>query len=207
MTTTTSPSLARRPMRADAQRNHERIVIAARAAFAAHGPDASLDDIARRAGVGPGTLYRHFPTRLALQDAVIRERHEALLVQADELLRSPSPGDALTAWLRARLVHAVTDRALGAAVEIAMLCGGPGLSGSCAAVSEAAAALLARAQEAGSVRDDVDSTSLLRLVDGIALATERAPDGAAAADRLLTLVIDGLRVSPHPSEEGTARDP
>ncbi len=195
MTMTTSRSLPR-PMRADAQRNYERIVTEARAAFAEHGPDASLDDIARRAGVGPGTLYRHFPTRLVLQDEVIRDRHEALRVQAAELLSSPSPGDALTTWLRARLAHAVTDRALGAAVEIAMLCGGRGLSAGCAAVSEAAAALLARAQEAGAVRRDVDSTSLLRLVDGIALATERAPNSAAEADRLLTLVIDGLRPQP-----------
>lgn len=195
MTMTRQPNLTR-PLRADAQRNYERIVEEARVAFAAHGPDASLDEIARRAGVGPGTLYRHFPNRLALQDAVLRDGHEALRLLADELLQLPSPGEALTIWLRARLAHAVTGRALGAAVDIAMLRGGSARSAGCAAVNEAAAALLRRAQEAAAVRRDVDGTALLRLVDGIALATERAPNSAAEADRLLRVVIDGLRADP-----------
>jgi AcrR family transcriptional regulator len=180
-------------MRADARRNYERIVSAARTAFAEHGPDASLDDIARRADVGPGTLYRHFPTRLALQEAVIRDNMQALSAQANELLSAADPGAALASWLRAKLRLSMTDRGLGAAVETAMLCRQSAFSSSCMAMTQAAEALLARAQAAGAIRADVDVTSLLRLMNALALAIEQAPDSAAEADRLLTLVLDGLR--------------
>src|ERR1700738_4378345 len=92
---------AERPMRADARRNEQRLLAAASAAFGEHGTNTSLDDIARRAGVGIGTLYRHFATREALAEAVYRDQIEALCAQADELLTWPSPAEALAIWLRA----------------------------------------------------------------------------------------------------------
>src|SRR5918997_3877226 len=98
----TAPRLPRqRPLRADARRNYERLLTAARAAFDEHGADASLDGIARRAGVGIGTLYRHFPTRSDLLAAVLRDEIEALSAAAERLLTSQAPGDALINWLRA----------------------------------------------------------------------------------------------------------
>src|SRR5450432_1475305 len=95
-------STTARPLRADAQRNQQRLVSAAMAAFTEHGADdASLEEIARRAGLGIGTLYRHFPTRQALLEAVYQDQIEALRVRADQLLESDSPADALASWLRA----------------------------------------------------------------------------------------------------------
>src|SRR6266852_1321868 len=97
-----APAHAREPrqMRADAQRNYTRLLDAATAAFLEHGADdVSLEEIARRAGVGIGTLYRHFPTRQALLEAVYRDQAEALHARALELLSSPSPGEALATWL------------------------------------------------------------------------------------------------------------
>src|SRR6266702_7031907 len=100
-------------MRADARRNRQRLIEAALAAFAEHGADdASLDEIARRAGVGIGTLYRHFPTRQALLEAVYRSQVEALRGRAEELLVSAPPGEALVTWLRATVEFGSTKRSL-----------------------------------------------------------------------------------------------
>lgn len=181
----------RRPMRADARRNYQRLVAAAAAAFAEHGTDASMDDIARRAGVGPGTLYRHFPTRHALLEAVYRDQVEALCARAYELGDTLPPGEALAAWLRAVAGYVTTKRGLAEA-----LMSGPGerqpevFAAGKQAMREAGAALVSRAQEAGEVRGDVDVADVLKLGHAIALAAEHAPDGP---DRLLALVMDGLR--------------
>src|SRR5206468_1197163 len=102
-TTTSACEIAPHPLRADARRNRDRLIAAAREAFAERGADASLDDVARRAGVGPGTLYRHFPTRFALMEAVYRDGVEALCAEAYDLLSSSAPGDALASWLRSFL--------------------------------------------------------------------------------------------------------
>ena len=178
-------------MRADARRNYERLLAAATAAFAEHGPDASLDDIARRAGVGIGTLYRHFPTRQALLEAVYREQIEALSAEAEDLLDEASPGRALATWLRSVLAHNVTHRGLKEAVMNGE--GSELVSSSKARMRAAGAALLARAQQAGAIRDDLDIGDLLRLVYGIALANEKGPESPALANRCLLIMIDGLR--------------
>jgi AcrR family transcriptional regulator len=182
-----------RPMRADARRNYEQLLRVARDVFTAHGPDASLEEIARRAGVGVGTLYRHFPTRRDLYEAVIRDHAEALAVLADELRDSPSPGEALATWLRAELVHSAKFGGLGAAVMNSLTDEETTLSEACRSMHASAAAMLTRAQEAGVVRSDVDASSLLRLVNAIAVANEHVADGAAKADHLLSIVLDGLR--------------
>src|SRR5216683_1737407 len=153
-----APAHARepRPMRADAQRNYTRLLDAATAAFLEHGADdVSLEEIARRAGVGIGTLYRHFPTRQALLEAVYRDQVEALRARADELLSSCS----------SMMRGAVTD-------------------------------VLGRAQEAGAARADADPADLMRLVHAISLTTDWAPGDHEQADRLLALVLDGLRTQP-----------
>lgn len=178
-------------MRADARRNYERLLAVARDAFAEQGPDASLDEIARRAEVGIGTLYRHFPTRLALQEAVVRDQNEASRAQAVALFDAPSPGEALATWLRSELGRLAIYHGLGAAVINSALDGEP--SASCVALTAAAEALLLRAQQAGEIRSDVDIATLLRLNSAIATATEQACDGGVQAERLLAIMLDGLR--------------
>ena len=108
---------AARPMRADARRNYQALLNAAAAAFAEHGADdVSLEEVARRAGVGIGTLYRHFPTRQALLEAVYRDQVEGLCARADELLATAPPGEALTAWLRSLVQFSSTKRSLTSAM-------------------------------------------------------------------------------------------
>jgi AcrR family transcriptional regulator len=186
-----------RRLRADAQRNCDRLLQAAAAAFAEHGTDASLDDIARRAGVGIGTLYRHFPTRQALLEAVYREQMEALAAEADSLLGAESPGTALARWLRSVLAHNMAHRGL----KEVLMNGEPSEQVTSAKVRMRAAggALLERAQHAGAVRSDLDIGDLLRLVYSIALANEHAAEGAAAANRCLLVMIDGLRHQDSPA--------
>src|SRR5262245_39029680 len=113
----TGMEAAERPLRADARRNQQRLIEAARDAFAEYGEQASLDDIARRAGVGPGTLYRHFPTREALLMEVYREGCVGLAAQAAELARTREPMPALTEFLRLQMDYARTKRGLGVAVK------------------------------------------------------------------------------------------
>ena len=181
------------PMRADARRNYERLLRAADAAFVEHGAEASLEEIARRAGVGIGTLYRHFPTRQALLEAVFRDEFEAMRAEGDALLASASPGEALARWLRVVLDHTAAYRGLSASVMTAMRDERTELSASMKAVHAAGAALFERAQQAGAVRSDLDIAAVFNLVCAIGVATEQAPDGAAQADRLLSVVMDGLR--------------
>ena len=148
MTTSTagSPMVTVRRQRSDARRNSERVLDAARAVFAEDGPEACLEEIARRAEVGIGTLYRHYPTRQALLEAVFRDDVESARARADELLRADAPLDALTTWLRDQLAQASACRSLAASVMITMLDGSSDLPSPCEAMREAGAALLARAR-------------------------------------------------------------
>jgi AcrR family transcriptional regulator len=192
MSTTETPTPTVKGQRSDARRNRARILAAARAAFAEQGPDASLEGIARSAGVGIGTLYRHFPNRQALVEAVFQDSMEQRCAEAQDLLAAPSPYRAFETWLAGELEHAATYGALAAWLMLAQLddpCEGPS---SCELVRAAGEGLLVRAQEAGEVRGDVDIDDILRLVSAIALGTEDAPDRAG---RLFRLTMDGLRVS------------
>ncbi len=185
-----------RPMRADAQRNYQRLLDAALSVFTEHGADdASLEEIARRAGVGIGTLYRHFPTRQALLEAVYCDQVEALRVTAAGLHESGSPADALEAWLRALMAFSSTKHNLTSALlatgkdsEMLSACG--------LTICGAADTLLDRAKEAGAVRADADARDVVRLVHAITLATQRAPTDPGQAERLLGLILDGLRPQP-----------
>ncbi|WP_433338007.1 TetR/AcrR family transcriptional regulator [Spirillospora sp. CA-294931] len=176
-----------RPLRADARRNHERILTAARETFTESGPEASLNEIARRAGVGPGTLYRHFPTRNALLTAVLMDRVERLCAQAEHLLATASPAEALAEWLHAFLVHASTGHGLGSALMTA------DPADDChRAIEQALASLLTRAQRSAAARPDLTPDDLLKLVTGIALATRTTTDPAQPT-RMLALVLDATR--------------
>ncbi|GAA5021108.1 TetR/AcrR family transcriptional regulator [Actinopolymorpha pittospori] len=183
-----------RPRRADARRNYEQLVEQAKIAFAEFGVDASLDEIARRAGVASGTLYRHFPTRLDLIETVLAEQIAELVSLGRGLLTVEDAFDALSTWLRAALVHALTYRGLAATVMNSALDRGNDLASTWhAELFEVGAALLARAQRSGVVAADADDADVLRMVGAIAWAAQDAPDSSAQADRLLALLMNGLR--------------
>jgi AcrR family transcriptional regulator len=180
-------------MRADARRNYDRLVATVRDVFAGQGTDASLDEIARRAGVGSGTLYRHFPNREALLDAVVAEAVVELNRKAIDLLEAESPQEALVTWLHALVDYVITVRGLSATMMACRDDESSELHHSCMVISSAMNALLARAQAAGTVRPDALGDDLGRIVHGIVLAAEADRSDTGIADRLLALTLDGLR--------------
>src|ERR1700685_4594288 len=156
-------------MRADARRNYEQLVEQARIAFAESGVDASLDEIARRAGVASGTLYRHFPPRLDLIEAVLAGQITELVSLGRGLLSAADEFGALAFWLRAALLHALTYRGLSAAVMNSALDRGPGLvSAWHAELFDVGAALLDRARQSGAVVAGADAADVLKMVGAIA---------------------------------------
>jgi AcrR family transcriptional regulator len=176
--------------RADAQRNRERLLAAAETAFNAQGAGASLDDIAKAAGVGNATLYRHFPTRAKLLEAVYDQRI-AELCAAAELAQPAGPAQALYEWLRAVVAH-VTDRRVLTDAFLATYEGPadmepPQFAAWHNALFRAGRPLLAAAQDAGTARRDVDIAELLALVTGVARA-----GSPAQADRFLSVLLDGI---------------
>ncbi|MFS8200934.1 TetR/AcrR family transcriptional regulator [Streptomyces sp. CWNU-52B] len=179
--------------RADARRNHARLVTEAQTAFAEHGAHASLEDVAKRAGVGIGTLYRHFPNRHALLSAVFADAVSDLLDRSRELLDAPDPCTALVAWLRAVITHASEYRGLSRALMSASHDDASALARCSGPMREAGSALLTRAQHAGAVRPGVSIVDLLQLTNAIALAAEETPGDPELADRLLALTLRGLK--------------
>ncbi|WP_051707112.1 MULTISPECIES: TetR/AcrR family transcriptional regulator [unclassified Streptomyces] len=178
--------------RADARRNYARILAIAEKEVAAHGADASLERIARLAGVGSATVRRHFPGRRALLQAVFGERIEALCVHAASLAGAADARAALLEWLGALTDYSASARGMGEALAQDGL-DDPSHVNVCAAVlGRGLEPLLRRAAEAGAVAPDVTAADLLALVTGIALATEGRPDAAAEARRLLDLTVRGV---------------
>ncbi|WP_338012659.1 TetR/AcrR family transcriptional regulator [Streptomyces sp. CB02414] len=202
-------SRARGPMRADARRNYERIVVAAEEIFTAHGADASLEEIARRAGVGSATLHRHFPSRRSLLEVVFRDRAEALCARAREHAAHGEPGIALFAWLRDFTTYAAASRGLvGSLLRDGRDADLLEESDGCAAMITATAGeLLDRARQAGTVRTGVRADDLLALVSAISLAShegEGEGDDGSQAGRLLDLVIEGVRTPRAPAAAASA---
>jgi AcrR family transcriptional regulator len=182
-------------LRADARQNHARLIGAATAAFAERGADAPLEDIARRAGVGIGTLYRHFPTRTDLQAAVFRSQVSAVCGQGDALLAEHAPsGEAFSAWMRSLAGYLVTKRGLSHALIEAVGIESELISSCWMAMRQTTERLLANAQQAGVIRTDVDATDVMRLVHGVTVSTEKTPE---RSDMLLSVMLDGLR-APRP---------
>jgi AcrR family transcriptional regulator len=178
-------------MRADARRNYAKLVEQARIAFAEFGVDASLDEIARRAGVASGTLYRHFPTRLDLVEVVLAEQIAELVDLGRGLLSADDEFAAVTTWLRAVVRHGLTYRGLSAAVMNSAIDREKDLvSRWHAELFEVGGALLTRARRAGAIAADATDADVLRMTGAIAWA---AQDDEAQADRLLGVVLTGLR--------------
>jgi AcrR family transcriptional regulator len=181
------------PKRADARRNYERLLAAATEAFAEHGADdVSLEEIARRAGVGIGTLYRHFPARQALLEAVYMDQVDGLDALAAKLMTAESPGDALGEWLRAFVAFGRTKRSLSAALVAALGKKSEFLSACSMTLRQRTEELLHRAQAAGQARPDVQAADLLRLTHGLIMATDATPADPDQMHRLVSLVISGL---------------
>jgi AcrR family transcriptional regulator len=180
------------PLRADAQRNRAKLLAAAGELFAEAGPEAPLEAIARRAEVGIGTLYRHFPTRDALIEAVYRREVDNLVEAAGELLASRPPDRALAEWMDRFVAYAATKRGLGAALKSAAA----GRSGLFAETRGrlvgAIAALLEAGAAAGTIRDDVDADDVLRAMGAVWSVPDDA-DWPAQPRRLIRIVMDGLR--------------
>jgi AcrR family transcriptional regulator len=182
---------ARKP-RADAQRNRIRLLETAKAAFAEKGPGASLDEIARTAGVGAGTLYRHFPTRDALIEAVYRNETEQLVAAATRLAETHSPRGALREWLLLFVDHMATKHGMSEALN--SIVGGPSelYSVSAEQMKRAIAKLIDRAVASGDIRLDNDPLDLLRALAGVANMSA-GPDGKQAAKRMVDILIAGIR--------------
>ncbi|WP_229791584.1 TetR/AcrR family transcriptional regulator [Micromonospora fulviviridis] len=179
---------ARRPKRADARRNYDALIVAAREVFGESGAGASLEEIARRAGVGIGTLYRNFPKRSDLFEAVYVEEVRALSASAADLADVP-PWDALVAWLHRFVAYVGTKRALAEELvhdsEVFRSCR--------TEIYAAGEPLLRRAQEAGAARPDASFEDVVRLISGIMAYQFMEP---AQRERVLTIALDGLR---HPA--------
>ncbi|MEV4314950.1 helix-turn-helix domain-containing protein [Actinocrispum sp. NPDC049592] len=183
-----------RPQRADARRNYQHLLDQAKIAFAEFGADASLDEISRRAGVASGTLYRHFPTRMDLIEAVLADRIGELVNDGRGLLHAEDAVDALFTWLTAAVEHGVTYRGLSAAVMNSALDRGSAvISKWHKDMFDVGAQLLARAQASGAIVADVEAADVLKMVSAIAWA---AQGDSAQASRLLTLSMNGLRARP-----------
>jgi AcrR family transcriptional regulator len=190
---THQPAIEKRKPRADAIRNRERVLEAAKAVFSQGGPEASLEAVAKRAGVGIGTLYRHFPTREELYEAVYRREVEQLVELAKHLVETKiAPVEALRRWLRAGVEFMATKKGMAAALATAAR-GSPELVAySLDRLTSAVRELLQRAAAAGEVRADIDPEDLLRALVGMCYAH----DGTAWQAKVLRLVdvfIDGLR--------------
>ncbi|HEY4243951.1 MAG TPA: helix-turn-helix domain-containing protein [Kofleriaceae bacterium] len=182
-----------RPLRADAQRNLDRLLAAADAEFTEHGAGASLEDIAKRARVGIGTLYRHFPTRDDLLARVISDSFTAVIERGRELLLAPSPFLGLVKWIEALVGQLATYNGLTGALsrgyvkpEDTQLCAG------CVQMEAVGNALLARAQDAGEIRPDAEVKEVILSAHAAAWIAESTKD-PAAVDRLLSILFDGLR--------------
>jgi AcrR family transcriptional regulator len=191
MSTTETPFDAAfaRPKRADAQRNYEKVLVAARDAFAERGTSTSLEEIARRAGVGIGTLYRHFPTRQALLEAVYAHEVDAVCRTAADL-DGGDPWADLVSWLRRLAAYMATKQALAHELLDYMDREAPLFKSCRASIASAGEPLLRRAQEAGVVRRDANFSEIMQLVGGIAKIPATEP---GQIDHLLRIVLDGLR--------------
>jgi AcrR family transcriptional regulator len=195
--TTTRPVAATRAPRADARRNRAALLTAAERAFAERGTSASLEDIAARAGVGIGTLYRHFPNRDALIESLIHDRALELIWLGEKLAGAEDPFEALTGWLRASIRHAMSFQGLAASLVDAT-CQDPAgpLADICHRQEAIAGALLKRAQDAGQVRPDVTADDVVDLASSVAWVAERR--GRRSPGHILDVGLDGLR--PQPAE-------
>ena len=191
MTKKHSPSDARKP-RADAQRNRERILEVAKQAFTRSGADTSLDHIAKQAGVGPGTLYRHFPTREELLKAVYRTEMEQLAAAEQKVAETLPPVEALRAWLLLFVDAVATKQIIAPALNALVGDSKKMFEASYAQVHDALRVLVKRAIKSGDIRRDLDPIDLLKALVGVAYMSS-SPDWQSSAKRLVDILIAGSR--------------
>ena len=186
--------MVRKP-RADSVRNRERVLEAAKAVFSAGGSEASLEAVARRAGVGIGTLYRHFPTREALFEAVYRREVDQLSELAEQLKGTADPVDALRRWLKSNVQLVATKKGMIAALALVMQSSSELYAYSFDRLTRAVGTLLDRAIAAGEVRSDIGAEDVLRVLIGMCYMHDQ-PGWQSTVLRLLDVFVDGLRVQP-----------
>jgi AcrR family transcriptional regulator len=186
---TTEQTLLTRPKRADARRNYEKVLTAAREAFAEGGESTALEEIARRAGVGIGTLYRHFPSRQALLEALYVDEVEEVCRSAAEL-EDAEPWEALSSWVERLIGYIATKQALAAELLAYVDRDAEVFKTSRAALWGAGEPLLTRAQEVGVVRPDIEIGEMIQMVIGIAKIPTADPQPTA---RMVRIALDGLR--------------
>ena len=182
-----------RELRADARRNRDRLLAVATEAYETRGVDVTFDEIARAARVGIGTLYRHFPTRLSLIEAVYAREVDLLTASVDGLRASRAPLDALTGWLQIFVEHVLARRGMAVAIKEAV-----GVDSACFAdarrkIVGAVDLLLADCAAAGLIRTDIEAVDLLRALGGMCLATPADPTSSERAARVVSVFVDGLR--------------
>jgi len=181
-----------KPLRADAQRNREALIAAAREVFDSGDFDLRFDDFARLAGVGTGTLYRHFPTREALVEGVYHEEVAALCDRARQLQSELPPAEALADFLRGMVHHMQAHQGLARTLATLLSSGSDALVEGSRALEQAVTDLVADAVKDGALRDDVGAGTVMMALHGIGAAHDR-PEWRAEADGVITLVLDGLR--------------
>src|SRR3984885_8292924 len=187
-----SADTARKP-RADAVRNRERVLEAAKAVFSAGGPDASLEAVAKRAGVGIGTLYRHFPTREDLFEAVYRREVQQLTELAEKLKNEADPVEALRRWLQSCVTFIATKKGMLTALALTVDGSSEIYAGTFERLINAVGALLARATAAGEIRSDISAEDVLCSLIFLCLLHEK-PGWQDSVMRLVGVFVDGLRV-------------
>jgi AcrR family transcriptional regulator len=181
-----------RPQRADAQRNRERILEVAKEAFTRHGANTSLDDVAKQAGVGPGTLYRHFPTREALLEAVFRTEVEKLAAAEKKFAATMTPVEALRAWMLLFIDYIGAKKIIAPAFNALVASRPKFVEASYAQVHQAVRALVQRAIDSGDVRADLDAVDLLRALIGVS-SLSTGTEWKQSAVRLVDILIAGSR--------------
>jgi AcrR family transcriptional regulator len=186
-------SLDTRPLRADARRNRDKLLDVAAAAFAEAGAGVSLEDIARRAGVGIGTLYRHFSTREHLVEQVYRHEVEALGASADELARTHAPDAALAEWMQRFVFYIAAKRGMADSLRILLTTNSDLFAKASGLMSVTLQRLLDAAAAAGTIRGDITAADLLQVLSGL-YSAPAGPDWQDRARRLIGLLMDGLRV-------------
>ncbi len=184
-------AVGRKP-RADSLRNRQRVLEAARAVFAADGPSGSLEAVARAAGVGIGTLYRHFPTRQALFEAVYRREVEQLVELAGHLGMDVPPLEALRQWMHENVKFVATKKGMSAALAIAVHAGSDLTAYSMDRLGRALETLLRRAVQAGAIRDDIRAEDILRMIVGLCYTHDK-PGWQGNVLRLVDVFVDGMR--------------
>ncbi|MFD9355724.1 TetR/AcrR family transcriptional regulator [Streptomyces sp. NPDC060031] len=183
---------AGRPLRADAQRNRDKILAAAVRVFTEEGLDAHFERIAKEAGVGTGTLYRNFPTREALIEAAYRNEVARLCDSVPALLEAMAPHEALRAWTRRFIDYATAKLGMADAMRAVLAAGTNPYADSHQMIQDALATLMEAGTAAGAIRSDISPTDMFAALAGIALTSAR-PEQREQAERLLDLTLDGLR--------------